>query len=119
MPAVKLEATAAIADAEGRRTVTVTLHNRSKNVALMAHLQPQSLTRNLSHLLDPGAEAINPTDVGASLWVSKSAPGLRILFGPQTAAECVDIEAEQAKAISRQLARMAVLATPISRPKVP
>jgi hypothetical protein len=39
MPAVKLEATAAIADAEGRRTVTVTLHNPSKNVALMAHLQ--------------------------------------------------------------------------------
>jgi hypothetical protein len=39
MPAVKLEATAAIADAEGRRTVTVTLHNPSKNVALMAHVQ--------------------------------------------------------------------------------
>jgi hypothetical protein len=39
IPAVKLEATAAIADAAGKRTVMVTLHNPSKNVALMAHLQ--------------------------------------------------------------------------------
>ena len=39
MAAVKLKATAAIADAEGRRTVTVTLHNPSKNVALMTHVQ--------------------------------------------------------------------------------
>jgi len=39
MPPVKLEATVASADGEGKRTVTVTLHNRSKNVALMAHLQ--------------------------------------------------------------------------------
>ncbi len=39
MPAVKLEATVASADANGKRTVTVTLHNSSKNVALMAHLQ--------------------------------------------------------------------------------
>ena len=39
MAAVKLEANAAIADAEGRRTVTVTLHNPSKNVALMTHVQ--------------------------------------------------------------------------------
>jgi beta-galactosidase/beta-glucuronidase len=39
MPAVKLEATAASADAQGKRTVTVTLHNPSKNIALMAHVQ--------------------------------------------------------------------------------
>ena len=39
MPAVKLEATGASADADGRRTVTVTLHNPTKNIALMAHVQ--------------------------------------------------------------------------------
>jgi hypothetical protein len=39
MPAVRVDATVESADAEGKRTVTVTLRNPSKNVALMAHLQ--------------------------------------------------------------------------------
>ena len=40
---VTLEATAATADADGKRTVTVTLHNPSQEIALMAHLQLRRL----------------------------------------------------------------------------
>jgi hypothetical protein len=39
MATVTLEATVASNDAEGRRLVTVTLHNPSTNIALMTHLQ--------------------------------------------------------------------------------
>jgi beta-galactosidase/beta-glucuronidase len=39
MPVVTLEATARRVDADGRCTVSVTLHNPTKSVALMAHLQ--------------------------------------------------------------------------------
>jgi hypothetical protein len=39
MPAVTLEAQAAAREADGRRTVTVTLHNATNHVALMTHVQ--------------------------------------------------------------------------------
>jgi hypothetical protein len=39
MPKVTLTAEAATKDADGTRTVTVTVHNTSANIALMAHLQ--------------------------------------------------------------------------------
>ncbi len=39
LPTVTLEAKATSTDANGKRTVTVTLHNPSKDIALMAHLQ--------------------------------------------------------------------------------
>jgi hypothetical protein len=39
LPAVTLEATATSKDEGGKRTMTVTLHNTSKSIALMTHLQ--------------------------------------------------------------------------------
>ncbi len=39
LPMVTLEAKLASSDADGKRVVTVTLHNPSKDIALMAHLQ--------------------------------------------------------------------------------
>ena len=39
LPMVALEAKLAVKDADGQRLVTVTLHNPTKSVALMAHLQ--------------------------------------------------------------------------------
>jgi hypothetical protein len=39
LPTVTLEAKVASADSNGNRTLTVTLHNPSRNIALMAHMQ--------------------------------------------------------------------------------
>ena len=39
LPTVMLDAQVASNDANGKRTLTVTLHNPSKNIALMAHMQ--------------------------------------------------------------------------------
>jgi len=39
LPTVTIEAKVASNDADGKRTLTVTLHNPSKDVALMAHMQ--------------------------------------------------------------------------------
>jgi beta-galactosidase/beta-glucuronidase len=39
LPMVTLNAKAASKDADGKRVVTVTLHNQSKDIALMAHMQ--------------------------------------------------------------------------------
>jgi hypothetical protein len=39
LPTVTLDAKAASNDADGKRTLTVTLHNPSKDIALMAHMQ--------------------------------------------------------------------------------
>jgi hypothetical protein len=39
LPAVTLDAKVASNDADGKRTLTVTLHNPSKDIALMAHMQ--------------------------------------------------------------------------------
>jgi hypothetical protein len=39
LPMVTLDAKAASKDADGKRVVTVTLHNPSKDIALMAHMQ--------------------------------------------------------------------------------
>jgi len=43
LPMVRLEAQAASRDTNGKRTITVTLHNPSKEVALMAHSQLRRL----------------------------------------------------------------------------
>jgi DNA-binding NarL/FixJ family response regulator len=58
---------------------------------LSAHLRPSKLTRNLSHLLE--AAAIGSADTEACLWPCEKVPGLSVLFGPQTAAECRPIPA--------------------------
>jgi hypothetical protein len=39
LPTVTLDAKVASSDADGKRTLTVTLHNPSKSIALMAHMQ--------------------------------------------------------------------------------
>jgi MinD-like ATPase involved in chromosome partitioning or flagellar assembly/CheY-like chemotaxis protein len=96
-----------VATVLARQRKVILVEMRPTFGTLMTHLQPQGISTNLSRLVDPGAEAINPADVGACLWTSKSAPGLRILFGPQTAAECAEIEGERAKALIRVLGRMA------------
>jgi Flp pilus assembly CpaE family ATPase len=68
---------------------------------LSAHLRPSKLTRNLSHLLE--AAAIGPADTDACLWPCEKVPGLSVLFGPQTAAECRPIPANRIPAVLNAL----------------
>jgi MinD-like ATPase involved in chromosome partitioning or flagellar assembly/CheY-like chemotaxis protein len=75
--------------------------------SLAPYLQPHGVARNLSHLLNPDSCAPGSTEVRAALWPYKNVPGLSILFGPQTYAECVEIEPARAKAIVRSLAGLA------------
>jgi pilus assembly protein CpaE len=72
--------------------------------SLASHLQPHGLTRNLSHCL---TGPTGSTDAGAALWTYKNVPGLSILFGPQTVAECAEIEPARAKFIIQSLSGLA------------
>lgn len=69
---------------------------------LSAHFRPAKLTRNLSHLLEPAA--IGPADIEACLWPCQKIPGLSVLFGPQTAAECRQIASGRIPTVLRALA---------------
>jgi pilus assembly protein CpaE len=96
-----------IAAALARRSRVILVEMRPTFGTLTPYLRPHSPTRNLSHLLNPDSCATGPTTAGASLWVYKNIPGLSVLFGPQTAVECAEIEPEQANAITQSLGRMA------------
>jgi pilus assembly protein CpaE len=90
-----------------RRSTVILVEMRPTFGTLMPYLQPHGLTRNLSHLLKPDLCETGPTQAGACLWAYKNVPGLSVLFAPQTAAECAEIEPGQAKAIIESLARLA------------
>jgi Flp pilus assembly CpaE family ATPase len=96
-----------IASTLARRSTVILVEMRSTFGTLAPYLQPHGLTRNLSHLLKRDSCATASTEAGASLWAYKNVPGLSILFGPQTAGECAEIEPGQAKAITQSLTRMA------------
>jgi Flp pilus assembly CpaE family ATPase len=74
---------------------------------LAPYLQPQDLTRNLSHLLNSESYAPSSAEVASALWNCSNIPGLSILFGPQTYEECAEIEPARAKTIIRSLAGLA------------
>jgi MinD-like ATPase involved in chromosome partitioning or flagellar assembly/CheY-like chemotaxis protein len=87
---------------------SVILAEMHPNLGTLApYLQPQSLTRNLSHLLDPECSAPSLAEVASTLWNYRNIPGLSILFGPQTYTECAEIEPERAKTIIQSLAGLA------------
>jgi MinD-like ATPase involved in chromosome partitioning or flagellar assembly len=96
-----------IASTLARRSTVILVEMRPTFGSLTAYLQPHGTTRNLSHWLNSDSCASNPAAAAATLWAYKNVPGLSILFGPQTADECAEIQPEQAKAIIQSLAQMA------------
>jgi Flp pilus assembly CpaE family ATPase len=96
-----------VASILARRSTVILVEMRPTFGSLAPYLQPHGLTRNLSHLLNPDSGAARPTEAGASLWACKNVPGMSVLFGPQTEAECAEIAPEHAKAITQSLARLA------------
>jgi pilus assembly protein CpaE len=74
---------------------------------LVQYFKPHGTIRNLSGLLreqpaEPGAEQVR-----ACLWHYDGLPGLSLLFGPQTPAECREIAPGRAQAILKLLAELA------------
>jgi MinD-like ATPase involved in chromosome partitioning or flagellar assembly len=96
-----------VASALASRSKVILVEMRPTLGTLALHLQPPGLTRGLSHLLDPESGVDASTKVGSALWVYPKLPRLRILFGPQTAEECTEINTEQATAIIESLAWLA------------
>lgn len=96
-----------VASALASRSKVILVEMRPTFGTLALHLQPSGLTRGLPHLLDSESGADASTTAGSSLWVYPKLPRLRILFGPQTAEECIEINAEQANAIIESLVWLA------------
>lgn len=68
--------------------------------SLGSYFGPHGLARNMTHALkgDPAA---------ACLWSSKSMPGLSVLFGPQSAADCGPLAVDRTRQLIRTLATQA------------
>jgi len=75
--------------------------------SLASHLQVHNLSRNLSHCLNPDSRSPGSGDPKAALWAYKNVPGLSILFGPQTAGECAEIDPGRAGSLLQSLAALA------------
>jgi len=91
--------------ARERRVVLVEM--RPTLGSLASHLQAQSPARNLSHCLNPDPRSPGSGESRAALWPYKNVPGLSILFGPQTAAECAEIDPGRARSLLQSLAALA------------
>jgi Flp pilus assembly CpaE family ATPase len=87
-----------------RESGVVLVEMRPTFGSLASHTQAQSLGRNLSHCLNPGSRSPEPK---AALWPYKNVPGLSILFGPQTAGECAEIDPGRATLLLQSLAALA------------
>ena len=57
--------------------------------------------------LELDADRIGLAEVRALLWPHRNIPGLNIFFGPQTSKQCVEVEAQRAKAILKALSMLA------------
>lgn len=86
---------------------TILVEMRPLFGTLLPFFKPDRQTRNTSYLLRDAAVELDSTEVGACLWACKSVPGLCIIFGPQSVAECGDLAPDRVKKLIKVLARMA------------
>ncbi len=84
--------------AQRRKVILVEM--RPEFGSLAPYLTPHGLARNVSH-------ALAGTPLSGCLWSSKTMPGLSVLFGPQTAAECGARAPDRVTALIRSLSSMA------------
>jgi pilus assembly protein CpaE len=90
------------------KTSTVILAEIRPMLGSLAHyFRPSRTVRQLSELLTAGAAALPTRTVESCLWPSAAVPGLSLLFGPQTAEDCREINADLATSILESLACLA------------
>jgi Flp pilus assembly CpaE family ATPase len=90
-----------------RESTVVLVEMRPTFGSLASLLQAQSPGRNLSHCLNPDPRSPGSVEPKAALWPYKAVPGLSILFGPQTAGECAEIDPGRARLLLQSLAAVA------------
>lgn len=96
-----------VASALAQRNQVILVEMQPAFGSLSQYFQPERLTRNLSHLLQAEPAVLGAAQAETCLWRYQRIPGLRVLFAPQTAAECGEIGPDHAKAIPRALAELA------------
>ena len=84
--------------AQGGRVILAEM--RPEFGTLAPYLAPHGLARNVTH-------ALQGAPLSGCLWSSKTMPGLSVLFGPQTAAECGPLAPDAARALVGELALLA------------
>lgn len=88
-----------------RRHRVILAEVRSHLSFLRYYLRPQRAVRGIAPLLASRTAAESSLEAESNLWASRSAPNLRILFGPQATQECRAIDPQIAKALIRTLAK--------------
>ncbi len=93
---------AAVLAGKNRQVIAAEIKSALGNFSLMLNQKPES---NLKELLDSEPGSLAPTDLSRFLY--NSSPGLRILFGPQKAADFAEIDPLRATALIQMLAGLA------------
>jgi pilus assembly protein CpaE len=86
-----------------RRHKVILVEMRPLFGTLSLYFKPHGTIRNISHL----RASLGAEQVQACLWRYDGLPGLSLLFGPQTPAECGEIAPGRAQAILKTLAALA------------
>ena len=95
----------AVALAQSHKVILAEL--RSLFGTLSQYLRPHQGVRNACELLKLDPTTISPSEAARFLWPYKSVPGLNVLFGPQTAEQCGEIEPDHARAVPKALSMLA------------
>jgi pilus assembly protein CpaE len=96
-----------VASVLARNSKVILVEMRPAFGTLSLYLQPRGQVRNISHLLRTDRTLIGPSEAGACLWPCQTVPGLRILFGPQTAVDCGDFPPDRVRQLVRALGGLA------------
>jgi Flp pilus assembly CpaE family ATPase len=96
-----------VASVLARNSKVILVEMRPTFGTLSLYLQPRGQVRNISHLLRTDRTLIGPSEAGACLWPCQTVPGLRILFGPQTAVDCGDFPPDRVRQLVRALGGLA------------
>jgi pilus assembly protein CpaE len=96
-----------VASALARNSTAILVEMTPAFGTLLPHLRPHGQIRTTSYLVRTGAADIAPEEAGACLWPCGSVPGLSVLFGPQSAAECRELTPYDVTRLIRALVPLA------------
>jgi pilus assembly protein CpaE len=96
-----------VASVLARKSKVILAEMRPAFGTLLPYLKPAGHIRNISQLLRPEPMEIGSAEAAACLWPCKTVPGLSVLFGPQTAAECGELTPGHVKSLIKALAGLA------------
>jgi len=93
-----------VASVLAKKSAVTLVEMRPAFGTLLPYLKHHGPIRNSSHLFREDAGEIGPVNVKACLSPCRTVPGLSVLYGPQSAAECGDLAADRVKRLIESLA---------------